>query len=401
MARRLALLSALLAVVTGTASAATGDWRQRQSEIEDRITALRTKIRWAGSRETVLTSEISLVTARIRAFERDVRRTTDRLEAIEIDLAVRRNRLAALTLTYKLQTAQLNRLKREYVAAETTAYRRVVAVYQEDEPTAADVILAARNFADLLDRLDYLEEISRQDQSIALQLSTAKKRTAAARRRTNEARRQVAEAAKALEAQLQEQLAQRERLLSAQAQLADARSLKQRTLSRVRLSKHEFLHEVDGLQRKSRELAAKIRASQARAAQGSGGAPASVGGVSASGFLWPVSGPVTSGFGWRWGRMHEGIDIAAPTGAPIVASAGGTVIYSGWMSGYGNLVVVDHGGGLATAYAHMSSIAASNGQAVGRGQVLGYVGCTGHCFGSHLHFEVRVNGQPVDPLGYL
>ena len=120
---------------------------------------------------------------------------------------------------------------------------------------------------------------------------------------------------------------------------------------------------------------------------------------SASGLIWPVGGPVTSGFGWRWGRMHEGIDIGVGYGTPVVASASGTVIHAGWMGGYGNLVVVDHGGGLSTAYAHLSSISASG--SVAQGQVVGYVGCTGHCFGAHLHFEVRVNGGAVDPLGYL
>ena len=123
--------------------------------------------------------------------------------------------------------------------------------------------------------------------------------------------------------------------------------------------------------------------------------------VSTSGLIWPVSGPVTSTFGWRWGRMHEGVDIAASAGTPIQAAAGGTVIYASWMGGFGNLVVVDHGGGLATAYAHMSSIGSSVGQAVGQGQTIGYIGCTGHCFGDHLHFEVRSGGSPVDPLGYL
>jgi len=99
--------------------------------------------------------------------------------------------------------------------------------------------------------------------------------------------------------------------------------------------------------------------------------------------------------------MHEGIDIAVPSGTPIHAAASGRVIYAGWMSGYGNLTVVDHGNGLATAYGHQSALAASAGQDVAQGQVTGYVGCTGHCFGPHLHFEVRVDGQPVDPLGYL
>jgi murein DD-endopeptidase MepM/ murein hydrolase activator NlpD len=97
--------------------------------------------------------------------------------------------------------------------------------------------------------------------------------------------------------------------------------------------------------------------------------------------------------------MHEGIDIGAGYGAPVRAVANGTVIHAGWMGGYGNLVVVDHGGGLSTAYAHLSSIVAGGG--VSQGQVVGYIGCTGHCFGPHLHFEVRVNGSAVDPLGYL
>jgi murein DD-endopeptidase MepM/ murein hydrolase activator NlpD len=114
-----------------------------------------------------------------------------------------------------------------------------------------------------------------------------------------------------------------------------------------------------------------------------------------------VQGPITSPFGWRWGRMHEGIDIGVGYGTPIHAAAAGTIIYCGWESGYGNLVVIDHGGNLATAYGHQSSIAVSCGQQVAQGDVIGYVGCTGHCFGPHLHFEVRVNGNAVDPLGYL
>jgi len=99
--------------------------------------------------------------------------------------------------------------------------------------------------------------------------------------------------------------------------------------------------------------------------------------------------------------MHEGIDIAVGYGTPIGAASAGTVIYCGWMGGYGNLVVIDHGGGLATAYGHQSSIATGCGQPVSRGQIIGYVGSTGHSTGPHLHFEVRVNGAPVDPLGYL
>jgi murein DD-endopeptidase MepM/ murein hydrolase activator NlpD len=99
--------------------------------------------------------------------------------------------------------------------------------------------------------------------------------------------------------------------------------------------------------------------------------------------------------------MHEGIDIAVASGTPVAASASGTVIVAGWVGGYGNLVVVDHGGGIATAYGHNTSVAVGVGQSVAQGQVIAYSGSTGHSTGPHVHFEVRVNGSPVDPLGYL
>jgi murein DD-endopeptidase MepM/ murein hydrolase activator NlpD len=110
---------------------------------------------------------------------------------------------------------------------------------------------------------------------------------------------------------------------------------------------------------------------------------------------------VVSPFGWRWGRMHEGIDIGVGYGTPIVAAASGTVIYAGWMGGYGNLVIVDHGGGIATAYGHNSSILVGYGSSVSQGQTIALSGSTGNSTGPHVHFEVRVNGSPVDPLGYL
>jgi murein DD-endopeptidase MepM/ murein hydrolase activator NlpD len=394
MARRLAFLSVLVAVLAGASTAGADNWRSKQEEIRDRIAILDNKVDWARSKERVLSSQISLVTARIRALQDDVERTTDSLNIIASDLSIRRNKLARLTLRYQLQTVRLHRLRRELAAAALTADKRLVAIYQEEDPQIVDVVLSAKSFTELLDQLDYLEQISGQDQAIAHQLATAKTNVAAARRHTHEVRTQVFEATKALQARLDEQLAQRSHLVSVQESLADARAMKRRTLVNVHESKREFLREIAGLQQASRELAAKIRAAQSTSIVVSGGA-------SASGLIWPVSGPVTSPFGWRWGRMHEGIDIAVPTGTPIAASAAGTVIYAGWLGGYGNLVVIDHGGGLSTAYAHQSSIASSAGQQVAQGQVIGYIGCTGHCFGPHLHYEVRVNGSPVDPLGYL
>jgi hypothetical protein len=118
--------------------------------------------------------------------------------------------------------------------------------------------------------------------------------------------------------------------------------------------------------------------------------------LEACGVMRPLKGIFMSGFGPRWGRMHQGIDISAPTGTAVKAAAGGRIVSAGSTSGYGNMIVVDHGGGLTTAYAHLSSIWVPRGS-VSQGQPIGAVGCTGSCTGPHLHFEVRVKGSPMDP----
>ncbi len=192
-------------------------------------------------------------------------------------------------------------------------------------------------------------------------------------------------------------------LVARQQGLAAARGARRASLADVREDARHYASEAAALQAQSANVAAQIRSAQAAASASPSPAYSQAStdsSPSASGFIWPVGGPVVSPFGWRWGRMHEGVDIAAGYGSPIAAAASGTVIYAGWMGGYGNLIIIDHGGGIATAYAHQSSFAVGGGS-VSQGQTIGYVGCTGHCFGPHLHFEVRVNGSAVDPLGYL
>jgi len=123
--------------------------------------------------------------------------------------------------------------------------------------------------------------------------------------------------------------------------------------------------------------------------------------------IWPVSGAVTSGFGWRnspWGdgnELHPGIDIAAGMGTPVVATADGEVVKSGWSGGYGNIVQINHGNGIETIYGHNSQIAVSVGQSVRKGQVISYAGSTGKSTGPHVHYEVRINGTAVDPIKFL
>jgi murein DD-endopeptidase MepM/ murein hydrolase activator NlpD len=123
--------------------------------------------------------------------------------------------------------------------------------------------------------------------------------------------------------------------------------------------------------------------------------------VSGAGLIWPLSGPITSPFGPRWGGFHPGIDIGVPIGTPIHAAKAGTVIFAGWMGGYGNVVIIDHGGGFSTLYAHQSRLTSSVGEQVNQGQIIGYSGNTGYTTGPHLHFETRVNGIAQNPLNYL
>ncbi|MBR1738408.1 MAG: M23 family metallopeptidase, partial [Firmicutes bacterium] len=119
-------------------------------------------------------------------------------------------------------------------------------------------------------------------------------------------------------------------------------------------------------------------------------------------FIYPVQGTLSSGYGARWGTFHHGIDLAAPYGMPVYASDGGTVVFAGYDNGgYGNLVVIDHGNGYTTKYAHNSSVAVEAGQQVAQGELIAYVGSTGDSTGNHCHFEVLVNGQSQDPFGYL
>ncbi len=192
------------------------------------------------------------------------------------------------------------------------------------------------------------------------------------------------------------------------ARLAEVRASAEATEKALDARIQELKEEIEALAREEARVQAIIRARQAAAEaalrkrqSASQGGSAGTAAPSAKGFVWPVNGTVTSGFGMRWGRLHAGIDIAAPHGTPVRAAQAGQVIFAGAQGGYGNLILIAHGGGIVTAYAHLSSFRVGVNQFVERGQTIGAVGSTGHSTGPHLHFEVRVNGSPVDPMGYL
>jgi murein DD-endopeptidase MepM/ murein hydrolase activator NlpD len=389
------LVLACLLLVVGPAFGQESFW-ERKEVLDARIDVLEGKIEAAREREGVLTSQIEVVSSKIRALQADVDAETARLDQLETVLALHRRKLERLNQLYALQTEKLIFLQRQHKAAIARLSKRVVEIYTTEPTSTLAVVLDSSSFAEMLDQLEFLNEIGRQDERIAGEVASAKLDMQETRNATRRTRRQVAAATRTVAARTAEQRAVRDRLAWSQRKLATARRDKQSTLATVRENKNEALEHMRELQAQSSALAARIRAAQSAAV-----VPAPTGAASAAGFVWPVHGILTSGFGWRWGRMHEGIDLAVGNGTSVVASASGTVIVAGWLGGYGNLVVVDHGNGVATAYGHNTSVTVGVGQSVAQGQLIAYSGNTGHSTGPHVHFEVRVNGTPVDPLGYL
>ena len=409
MARRLLIPILAVVALATLAGSAAADLHSRKQSVDSRLSTLRGKIDAAKARESALESQISSVSGQIQGLNTQVRDVSARLVVYERDLALHREKLQRLMELFKLQTRRLVFLRAQYRTAVERLDLRLVAVYQSGDVGTLEVVLSSASFSDLLDRLDYLQNIGLQDQEIASTVKDAKTAMRVGRVKTRKTKAVVASATRTIAAQTAQVRAARDELLARQSALAAARNRQRGALSDIRSSTREMLSEAESLQASSAAIAAQIRSAEAAAASSSSGSSSSggysPGTPSSSGLIWPVNGPVVSPFGYRClggiCRMHEGIDIAVPSGTPIHAAAAGTVIIAGWEEGYGNIIVIDHGHGLATAYAHQQGFAVGSGAHVAQGQVIGYSDCTGRCFGPHVHFEVRVNGSAVDPMGYL
>jgi murein DD-endopeptidase MepM/ murein hydrolase activator NlpD len=404
--RRTALFALVLgaAVLVAAAGASGQSVTDRRESLDGKISALRSQIDTAKQKEGVLSTEIAAASTDISSLEGDIGSLTTQVAALESELAAHRARLARLQARFEEQTRDLERLRRDHDEAQRRLDARLVELYESEQADTLAIALQVQSLGELIDHIDFVNEIGRQDRRISATLKRLKIAMREARERTAEVKAQVAEATAVIADKTAEAQAARAELVARQAALEAARASKRELLVGVRDERHEDEEDLDAMLAASARLAAQIQAVQSSSSTASSGAGATADGgdstPSSSGLIWPVSGVLTSGFGPRWGRMHEGIDISAPTGTSVQAAAGGTVIYAGSLSGYGSIVVIDHGGGLSTAYAHLSAIWVGGGS-VSQGQGIGAVGCTGHCTGPHLHFEVRVNGSPVNPLGYL
>ena len=353
----------------------------------------------AKARATVLSTDIStaneqidVLGERLVAQEAKVGRLETRLEREEERLVKLEARLVTETELLSLQTQQAER-------AESLLEERIVEIYKSEAfDIASTVLLDIGSLTDLLDQFEYLQDIAARDDEILTGVTEGRIETRKARIRTRRTRRSLVRVTAQLASRTEEQRQARDAVAARERDVTAARDDKSALLARVRQTQDVARDDIRELAAASEQLEKEIRAAQRRiaapASSGSGRRPA-------SGFIWPVDGVLTSGFGQRWGRLHAGIDVGVGFGTAIRAVALGTVVYSGWLGGYGNLVVVDHGNGLSSAYGHQQRIYAGLGQSVAQGESLGEVGSTGNSTGPHLHFEVRINGLAVDPLGYL
>ena len=393
------LLSLFLVALVGTALPAAADpqdrledIRQRQEEVDARIDALDSRSDELLGRIGDLDKKREKVDRRVDDLDAELQDLALRIDEVQDDLADAQHRISLLEKELQEILGDLQ--------ARTEVYTgRAVAIYKAGPGMYVDGLLDSENFSDLFDRLAYYRASVDADAELIAEIEVLRDQTTTRREQVEAERARIAKA--------------KLRLEQDKARVAEARSEQAVVLAEreaVLSEKEAILAEVESRKSSAEALAEQLERDEAAIQSVIASAGSSSGGVYPTGggqLGWPAAGAVTSPYGYRihpiFGdrRLHTGLDIGAPYGGPIVSAGDGTVVYAGVMGGYGNVVVVDHGGGLSTTYNHMSSIHVGSGQSVSRGSQVGAVGCTGYCTGPHLHFEVRVNGSPVDPMPYL
>jgi murein DD-endopeptidase MepM/ murein hydrolase activator NlpD len=381
--------AAVLLVLLAASTAASAQ------DLESKLDAKEAKLSKVRERRGVLTTTISHYGDRIDRLTGEVAALRNREAAVRVRLDAKQAELdravARLDVAKKRLAIMRAHLKRALVALRD----RLVAIYETGTPDVLSVIVGASGYDDLVDRTEYLNRIHGMDEAVV--------------GRVRDLRDQVKRTVARLRSVKDRIEAARDSIAAEEQALAGARSaVHQRQLALVsaRASRRAALKKIEETEQDLDGDVASIQAELAVLLGETASAPLPAGPIryGSGQLIWPVDGPVVSSFGMRWGRMHEGIDIAVPAGTPIRAAASGSVVLlqsEAESGGYGNFTCLDHGGGLQTCYAHQSSFAVTSAQSVSQGDVIGYVGCTGHCLGDHLHFEVRISGAPTDPLGYL
>jgi murein DD-endopeptidase MepM/ murein hydrolase activator NlpD len=397
-----ALVAGLLVPATAGAQASP-DPKTRRDELSHAIED-------ASAAEVAAIQELQAATAhrqdleaRVAGLEAQVTEAAQKVEAAEAEIARITAEIEAVRAEIERITAEIQRLKARFHKSAVTLYKgsgngsdsvlRLLATAAGEHELVAGSKYLHENSQRLERELKRQGNLKDQLDSARAELESQQSKAREAERVAAEERDRVAQLRAAADAE-------REQAWAAEQQ-------EQQVIEGIRARKAEFDAEYSAVQAEiERQIAASVSRGNA-APPAPGGAP-SAGSTSRTGrFLLPVEGRIGSGFGPRvhpiygGSRMHTGVDIGAPSGAPIRAADDGVVVMAGWNGGYGNWTLIDHGGGLATGYGHQSSIGVSRGQRVSRGQVIGRVGSTGASTGPHLHWEVRVNGNPVNPMAWI
>ena len=336
-----------------------------------------------------------------------------KLKQIQADLDAANARLQSIQTKQAEINAQIAQTQNEIVKMEAylktpqdVLNRRVRAIYMHGQLNYLEVILGANSFSDFANRVELLKRVIRSDYNLILEIQKQKAAIEAKKAQLEEDKRQLDDLAAEAEKTRQE-IAKKK---AEQQKVLDAAKSNKAAAAQMEQDLNAQLASVRNLiqQRLAAAEAARQAAQQQAASDDEGGGGSDDNYVQGTGAMgWPCSGPITSPFGYRTHPIfgttifHAGIDIGVDYGTPIHAADSGVVVYSGWISGYGNAVIIDHGGGISTLYGHNQSLAVSEGQSVSKGSVIAYAGSTGNSTGPHCHFEVDVNGSPVNPMGYL
>jgi murein DD-endopeptidase MepM/ murein hydrolase activator NlpD len=364
------------------------------ADLGTRIQRQQNKVAAKKHHEGVLTTTISSFNNRITGLQGSIRGLQQRENRIQVTLTQKRNELAQIQDRLQVARDRLVRLKQKLGVAKAQLAARLVDDWKSDEPDMVTVVLEAHGFDDLLTRADFLERIAKQDRQVVGVVKVLKQQATDQANELASLQSKAQAAANAILAQRNAVAASKAKLVNTRVQLQSARNQRKAVLAKVRTSRHKAQEDLNSLLAEQGKIESQLRNGV------SGGGPIKQG---SGRFIWPVNGPITSPFCERraWEACHPGIDIGVPSGTPIHAADAGRVSIAGPTGGYGNYTCIQHTASLATCYGHQSRIMVSVGQSVSQGQVIGLSGCTGLCFGPHLHFEVRVNGSVVNPLNYL
>ena len=399
LGRRVAVLVLCLGLTATAAAAQEAD----PDQLADELDAARDQLEQARTGAGVVQQQVGDAQQQLATADSRLLALTEQLRAREAELA----EATALHDEAAARTAEAQ-AKLDEVSAALEATRRRLAHDQDrfgDRVAAAymyggslqmaEALLASDDISDLVQTGYYVRSVLDEDKELIDRVSEEARTVAEQRRVADRLRDTLATEQAAAERARREVQRATEVQRELTAMVAAERESRQATLVRLEADLASYTQLVAAYEAESSRLAEELAQSRWQAA-----APG------AGGLVWPTNGRAGSGYGYRthpiFGtqRLHSGVDIAAPTGQPIVAAAAGQVVSAGWRGGYGLAVVIDHGGGLATLYAHQSRLLVGSGQVVDAGQQVGEIGSTGQSTGPHLHFEVRENGVPRDPMAW-